>query len=175
MAKKGEKMSREYKEKISQGRKTFYAKGGVHNWTGKKLSDKTKIKISQKAIGNTRRKGFKNSIEHNEAVRKAMLNNKHGLIHGLSKTKDYGSKKGYKKILKSFGFTLEDYENLIKKQRGMCKICKNIPKRRLHLDHSHKTGKFRAFICGNCNLGLGLFKDDIKLLLQASKYIAKYE
>lgn len=43
-----------------------------------------------------------------------------------------------------------------------CKVC---------YDHDHKTGKFRGWLCSNCNTALGLFKDNIEVLKKAIKYI----
>jgi hypothetical protein len=39
------------------------------------------------------------------------------------------------------------------------------------LDHCHETGEFRGFLCSNCNLGLGKFKDDPEILLNAIAYL----
>jgi hypothetical protein len=39
------------------------------------------------------------------------------------------------------------------------------------LDHCHETGEFRGFLCHNCNVGLGKFKDDPDILLNAIAYI----
>ena len=39
------------------------------------------------------------------------------------------------------------------------------------LDHDHKTGKFRGWICHNCNRALGAFKDDPELLIEALLYL----
>jgi len=41
-------------------------------------------------------------------------------------------------------------------------------------DHDHITGKGREWICDSCNTGLGRFRDDIKLLKRAIKYLEKY-
>lgn len=41
------------------------------------------------------------------------------------------------------------------------------------LDHDHKTGEFRGWLCHDCNKALGFFKDDTKLLKSAIKYIEK--
>ena len=42
---------------------------------------------------------------------------------------------------------------------------------RLCLDHCHKTGKFRGWICNNCNTGLGLLGDTKEGLDVAFKYL----
>ena len=39
------------------------------------------------------------------------------------------------------------------------------------LDHYHKTGKFRGYLCNNCNIGLGRFNDDPALLGKAIDYL----
>jgi hypothetical protein len=41
------------------------------------------------------------------------------------------------------------------------------------LDHSHKTGLFRGWLCNSCNSGLGQFGDDIELLQKAIDYLKK--
>ena len=165
-------MSKEYKKKISDGRQRFYANGGIHNWMGKKLSEKTKYLIAEKAKGNKRRLGFKNSKEHIEILRQASLGNKYGLKHGLSKTKEYKRLQGHIAGLKSYGVSLEKYNKLQKEQKGLCKICGKKPKRKLCLDHCHKTNKIRGLLCHSCNFGLGLFKDKISVLKKAIKYLS---
>jgi len=40
------------------------------------------------------------------------------------------------------------------------------------LDHDHKTGQFRGWLCHDCNKALGFFKDDPILLKAAIEYIA---
>ena len=56
-----------------------------------------------------------------------------------------------------------------------CKMCgKNIfIGSTLHIDHNHKNGKIRGLLCGKCNLGLGHFYDNPKVLIKASKYLLK--
>ena len=41
----------------------------------------------------------------------------------------------------------------------------------LAMDHDHETQEFRGFLCGNCNQGIGKFKDDPKLLQAAIEYL----
>lgn len=43
----------------------------------------------------------------------------------------------------------------------------------LQCDHNHITHKFRGWVCVNCNVGLGRFKDDIKKLEQAKEYLRR--
>ena len=39
------------------------------------------------------------------------------------------------------------------------------------LDHNHKTGEFRGWLCKKCNSALGWFEDDINYLKRAIKYL----
>jgi hypothetical protein len=39
------------------------------------------------------------------------------------------------------------------------------------LDHNHRTGAIRGWICDSCNTGIGRFKDDTELIKQAIKYV----
>ncbi len=61
---------------------------------------------------------------------------------------------------------------VLKAQGGRCAICrtKRFDRKRPCLDHDHDTGMVRGVLCLNCNLGLGLFKDDIDALLAAADY-----
>lgn len=46
---------------------------------------------------------------------------------------------------------------------------------KLALDHNHKTGHVREWICDSCNTGLGRFKDDRQILERAIEYLNKYK
>jgi hypothetical protein len=55
---------------------------------------------------------------------------------------------------------------------AVCDLCGRPPgKRALHLDHDHVTGEFRGWLCSRCNVGLGQFGDDPKLLQKAMMYL----
>lgn len=78
-------------------------------------------------------------------------------------------------LLRDFGITLNDYNNLLNKQNGKCAICNGEPNSKnktLGVDHCHNTGRVRGLLCDKCNRGLGLFLDNIDLLGKAIKYLA---
>ena len=60
-----------------------------------------------------------------------------------------------------------------------CPIChkKSIPglNSKVVLDHDHKTGKPRAWICDSCNTGLGRFNDNVEILRKVIEYLEYYE
>ncbi len=55
---------------------------------------------------------------------------------------------------KKYSVTLEWYNTQLEKQNNSCAICKRHEstfKRRLSLDHDHKTGEARGLLCFFCN------------------------
>ena len=54
-------------------------------------------------------------------------------------------------------------------RRIKCDICKTESK--TVLDHDHDTLKFRGWLCSRCNTGIGLFKDDTKIMQDAINYL----
>lgn len=79
-------------------------------------------------------------------------------------------------ILSKKGASKEDYLALLSNHSNCCEICGKPSTeerfQRLCLDHCHSSGKLRGFLCAKCNSGLGMFKDDISLLLNAVKYLS---
>ncbi len=56
-------------------------------------------------------------------------------------------------LSKRYGITVEEYEDLLKSQDGVCAICKMpcVTGKRLHVDHDHMTGEIRGLLCYRCN------------------------
>lgn len=71
-----------------------------------------------------------------------------------------------------YGISKLDYNEMFHSQNGMCAIC-STSFLKLHVDHSHKTGEVRGLLCGSCNRGLGLLKDNTEFLLKAIEYLNK--
>lgn len=79
-----------------------------------------------------------------------------------------------RRALRTYGLTVDQYEALVRDQKGLCAICKGPPVgrgKKLHVDHDHTTRQVRALLCSFCNRGLGYFKDDPQLLLLAAQYL----
>jgi Autographiviridae endonuclease VII len=89
--------------------------------------------------------------------------------------KDNPEKIRNKKFKTKYKFTLEEYKILLKKQNGLCAICKKPEKEsakgKLAVDHCHKTGKIRGLLCFNCNVGIGNLRDSPILLEKALEYL----
>lgn len=82
-----------------------------------------------------------------------------------------------KGLWESYKMTLDEYQAMYDEQNGLCLICNQQTKGRgeqkntLAVDHNHTTGKIRGLLCSHCNTGLGLFRDNKKLLQQAINYL----
>jgi hypothetical protein len=77
-----------------------------------------------------------------------------------------------------FGISIEEYNDLLSLQEGKCAICGSIETGRsdtkyLHVDHDHLSGKVRGLLCNKCNIGIGLFNDDIFRLKKAIIYLER--
>jgi len=93
------------------------------------------------------------------------------------------------KIFKTYGLTLEEFNQMILEQNNACKICgkqetslarkseyRELPtKRRLSIDHCHITGVIRGLLCAKCNTGIGMFCESKELLIKAAKYLSQQE
>jgi hypothetical protein len=77
------------------------------------------------------------------------------------------------RLKKNFGLTIDQYEEMLLSQGGVCKICHRPDPygKRLAVDHCHKTGKNRGLLCIVCNQVLGKFEDDQKRFMAAAKYL----
>jgi Recombination endonuclease VII len=99
----------------------------------------------------------------------------HAVRH--SATVEYKEKKKRNYIKNRFNISLEEYQQKLVAQDSSCSICKiELPSSGYftHLDHNHTTGRIRAFLCTNCNRGLGHFKENILFLENARKYLISH-
>ena len=90
--------------------------------------------------------------------------------------------KGYS-LQRDYGISLEDYNELLRKQDGKCAICgrpdedergNNNGSKRLAVDHDHETNEVRGLLCSMCNKGIGSLDDSPELLLKAYEYLIGY-
>ena len=80
----------------------------------------------------------------------------------------------WKYFLREYGMLPADYDRWLEAQNYECAICgthtEDLPKA-LAVDHNHRTGNVRGLLCGSCNAGLGMFKDDPERLEEAIRYL----
>lgn len=82
----------------------------------------------------------------------------------------------YRHIKTKYGLSPEQYHQLFVDQKNQCLICREDVQpfsgvRGSAVDHNHRTGQVRGILCASCNVGLGMFKEDPKLLEQAIQYL----
>jgi hypothetical protein len=79
-----------------------------------------------------------------------------------------------KQLQWEYGISLDQYNEMMRKQDGRCAIC-GVPNfiRKLVIDHCHDTGKVRGLLCDRCNTGIGKLRDNIDILQSAIKYLTE--
>ena len=112
----------------------------------------------------------------------AFAKQSNGVLGRASACKECRHKKYYKKdtekqwerqIKRNFNMTPNDYQKMFDDQNGVCAACNEPVEGKLHIDHCHTTGRVRGLLCGPCNRGLGLLKDNPQTLANLITYLAK--
>lgn len=100
----------------------------------------------------------------------------------------YHDTQRWKDLLKQYGITKEQYEEMERSQDGKCAICKKEETfavkgelmehgtvRKLCVDHYHdEPPVVRGLLCTRCNRGIGYFDDDPALLINAANYLTTH-
>lgn len=79
-------------------------------------------------------------------------------------------------LKRKYGVSREWFDSTLEAQDNRCAICKKLnssTKRRLVVDHCHKSGKVRGILCYGCNR-LMVLLDNPDLLAKAQDYKIKY-
>lgn len=86
-------------------------------------------------------------------------------------------------LMRTFGISLEQYNEMLELQDGVCAICGDAPDvrdedrrsqgvaSRLVVDHCHQTGRVRGLLCAACNKGIGLLQDSVTVVRAALEYL----
>jgi hypothetical protein len=76
--------------------------------------------------------------------------------------------------LRAMNLTIEKAFEIYTAQKGLCAVCHKPPgKHRLALDHDHKTGKPRQFLCAGCNSDLAVLESG-EHLKKLQDYLEKH-
>ena len=81
---------------------------------------------------------------------------------------------------KKYKLTVAGWDELYKKQGGVCAICRQPEtvvdprtgtRKKLSVDHDHKTDMVRSLLCVRCNRTLGFVNEDLAILDAMSSYV----
>jgi hypothetical protein len=83
----------------------------------------------------------------------------------------YKRREQNRRLKAKYQITIEQYEEMLSAQNGLCAICKKASK--LVVDHCHQTGAVRGLLCLSCNLMLGHAYDNVHTLATAISYLTQ--
>lgn len=80
------------------------------------------------------------------------------------------------KLIKRYGITQADYEQVHYLQGGGCHLCgRGVDEvGQLVVDHCHSTGTLRGLLCRDCNMALGYVHDNETTLRKMIGYLRVY-
>lgn len=81
-----------------------------------------------------------------------------------------------KHLWRTYGLTLEQFDEMLYSQLGRCKACHEpfLRHRDIHVDHCHATRQVRGLLCNDCNTALGLVKESVERTQALADYITEY-
>lgn len=88
-----------------------------------------------------------------------------------------------RKLKQKYGMTIEQFDALLRKQNGRCAICGVVLGPLVHHGSvhgntpviDHKGHIVRGILCSHCNVGIGMLKDDITILIEAILYLERFQ
>lgn len=86
---------------------------------------------------------------------------------GLAKDPNYYVKA---RLRLRYGITIEERDELFSRNDGLCWICSD--KTSEVIDHDHASNKVRGALCRTCNTGIGLLREDKRILQSAIAYLS---
>jgi hypothetical protein len=134
--------------------------------------NKEKVRLSkQKYYQENKEKIYEHQKQYNETHKERRVGEAKRYYH------KHREEEGYRGLRNLYSITKEQYDEMFMKQNGCCAICgihHTSLTKKLYVDHDHDTKELRGLLCNKCNLGLGLFRDDVSLLQKATDYLSKF-
>jgi len=110
------------------------------------------------------------SSDRRNKICKECLSKSHAKYYDENSEKIRAYRRNYGRMHR-YGISESDVVKMIDEQNGICAICQEEISSNSHVDHDHETGQIRAILCKNCNIALGLLKDDFGNLARALDYL----
>lgn len=104
--------------------------------------------------------------------------NKHIIAQKAKKyNSKYVSRRANRYLIKRYNIDSSAKIQMFDAQEGKCYTCnkhfENLSK--ANVDHNHSTDKIRKLLCYNCNMALGLLKENINVIFNLAAYIREHE
>ncbi len=88
-----------------------------------------------------------------------------------------------REVLRFYGLSFSEHDEMIKAQNNLCAICNKSETRKgrsgditpLCIDHDHETKKVRELLCHSCNQVIGHCRESIEVLKNAILYLEKHK
>ena len=145
------------------------------------LKDKKRYQEKKEELSIKRKKLYKEDKEYREKVIKQRIEYRNKNRERIAeRAKEYRKNNEEsirnQKLIKKFGIGVDEYNLLLESQNYKCAICGSKETGSHHtkyfsVDHDHKTGKVRGFLCLHCNTGIGSLLDNPILLSKAIDYL----
>lgn len=105
------------------------------------------------------------------------MRTKHGSTWRLrhpEKAKALQKKQAFKRKLRKYNLTPDQFQEMHSKQSGKCAICLVVPSDGLVIDHNHKTNVVRELLCNRCNPAVGMIGENPDIARKIVDYLAKH-
>lgn len=75
-------------------------------------------------------------------------------------------------VARRYGLSAEEYARLVDTAGDRCAICREPQQgKSLAVDHHHDTGVVRGLLCQNCNIMIGMARENPEILRQGAEYL----
>lgn len=81
-------------------------------------------------------------------------------------------------LKRNYGLTIGEFEEMRRAQLGRCAICRSLPDEPhgvLVVDHCHMRDYVRQLLCNNCNMAVGLLRDDPVTAARLAAYLLRHD
>ena len=76
-----------------------------------------------------------------------------------------------RKLKDKYSMSFSEFAEACAQQEGKCAICLHAPDKGLVVDHDHATGIVRGLLCNNCNVALGMLRENRATIRRAIDYL----
>lgn len=81
-------------------------------------------------------------------------------------------------LKRNYGLSSAEFDQMRLAQQSRCAICRSLPDEPhgvLVIDHCHMTDRVRQLLCNNCNMAIGLLRDDPVTATKLAAYLLRHD